>query len=58
MTMTKEEKRLLEAARKLEGRSCREMLISQAEAMCRAQEALKADYGIAEPDVPVAAASA
>jgi hypothetical protein len=58
MKMTEEEKRLLEAARKLEARSCREMLISQAEAMCRAQEALKADYGIAETDMPVTAASA
>jgi hypothetical protein len=49
MTMTEEDKRLLESARKLESRSCREMLISQAEAMYRAQEALKADYGLVTP---------
>jgi len=46
MSLTEEEKRLVEAARKLESRKSREDLISQAEAMYRAQEALKADYGL------------
>jgi hypothetical protein len=53
MKLTDEDKRLLETSRKLESRKCREMLISRAEAMCQAQEALKADYGLAGLDTPL-----
>ena len=50
MKMTDEDRRLLDVARKLESPKCRDMLIAQAEAMYRAQEALKADYGLVGPD--------
>jgi hypothetical protein len=50
MRMTDEDKRLIKTARKLETRNLREMLIFQAETMVRAQEALKADYGLVGPD--------
>jgi hypothetical protein len=50
MKMTDEDRQLIEIARKLESPRCREMLMAQAEAMYRAQEALKADYGLVGPD--------
>ncbi len=53
MKITDEDKRLLTAARKLESPKCREMLIAQAEAMLRAQEALKEDYGLVGLDAPL-----
>jgi predicted aconitase len=53
MKLTDEDKRLLEASRKLESRKCREMLISRAEAMYEAQEALIADYGLVGLDAPL-----
>jgi hypothetical protein len=51
--MTDEDRRLIEAARKLESRSLREMLMFQAETMVRAQEAMKNDYGLMGPDAPL-----
>jgi hypothetical protein len=53
MKMTEEEKKLLGLARKLESPKCREDLIFQAEAMVRAQDALRADYGLVGPDAPL-----
>jgi hypothetical protein len=53
MKMTEEEKKLLELARKLESPKCREDLIFQAETMVRAQDALRADYGLMGPDAPL-----
>jgi phosphoribosylamine-glycine ligase len=53
MKMTNDEKKLLGLTRKLENQKCREDLIYQAEAMVRAQEALKADYGLVGPDAPL-----
>jgi hypothetical protein len=50
--MTSDEKKLLDVARRLESQKCREDLMWQAEAMVRAQEALKADYGLMGPDAP------
>jgi hypothetical protein len=48
VSITDKDKRLLETARKLESPKCWEILIGQAEAMVRAQEALKADYGLGD----------
>jgi hypothetical protein len=53
MKMTDEEKKLLGFTRKLESQKCREDLMYQAEAMVRAQEALKADYGLVGRDAPL-----
>jgi hypothetical protein len=53
MKLTDEDRRLIETARKLEGRNLREMLMFQAETMVRAQEALKGDYGLMGPDAPL-----
>jgi hypothetical protein len=53
MKLSKEEKRLLELSRKMESPKCKENLLIQAEAMVRAQEALKADYGLVGPDAPL-----
>jgi hypothetical protein len=55
MRITNEEKKLLGIVRKLESPKCREDLIYQAEAMVRAQTALKMDYGLpAKPPVGAA----
>jgi hypothetical protein len=53
MKLTDEEKKLIEITRKLESRKCRSDLVFQGEAMVRAQEALKADYGLVGPDAPL-----
>jgi hypothetical protein len=53
MKLTDEEKKLIEITRKLESQKCRNDLIFQGEAMVRAQEALKADYGLMGPDAPL-----
>jgi hypothetical protein len=53
MRITNEEKRLLDLTRKLESPKCREDLVYQAEAMVRAQEALKMDYGLIGADLPL-----
>jgi hypothetical protein len=53
MKMTEREKGLLGLFRKLESEKCRDDVIYQAEAMVRAQEALKADYGLVGPDAPL-----
>jgi len=53
MKMTDEEKRLLDLSRKLESQSCKEDLLHHAETMVRAQEALKADYGLVGRDAPL-----
>jgi hypothetical protein len=50
MKMTDKEKKLLGLTRRLESQKCQEDLIYQAEAMVRAQEALRADYGLMGPD--------
>ena len=44
--MTEKEKRLFILFNELESEKCKDDLIFQAEAMARAQEALKADYGL------------
>jgi hypothetical protein len=53
MKMTDDEKKLLGLVQKLESPKCQEDLIYQAEAMVRAQEALKADYGLVGRDAPL-----
>jgi hypothetical protein len=53
MKMTDREKGLVGLFRKLESKKCRDDVIFQAEAMVRAQEALKADYGLVGPDAPL-----
>jgi hypothetical protein len=53
MKMTDKETRLLDLTRKLESQKCKEDLIFHAEVMVRAQEALKADYGLMGPDAPL-----
>jgi hypothetical protein len=53
MKMTEREKGLLGLFRKLESEKCRDDVIYQAEAMVRAQEALKADYGLVGLDAPL-----
>jgi hypothetical protein len=52
MKMTDKEKGFLKFFRKLESPRCREDLISRAEAMVLAQEALKKDCGVG-PDAPL-----
>jgi hypothetical protein len=53
MKMTEREKGLLGLFRKLESEKCRDDVIYQAEAMVRAQEALRADYGLVGLDAPL-----
>jgi phosphoribosylamine-glycine ligase len=53
MKMTDREKGLLGLFRRLESEKSRDDVIYQAEAMVRAQEALKADYGLVGPDAPL-----
>jgi phosphoribosylamine-glycine ligase len=47
------EKRLLGAFGKLESEKSQNDVIYQTESMVRAQEALKADYGLVGPDAPL-----
>jgi hypothetical protein len=51
--MTDREKGLLGLFRKLESEKTRNDVIYQTEAMVRAQEALRADYGLMGPDAPL-----
>jgi hypothetical protein len=51
--MTDREKGLVGLFRKLESEKSQDDVIFQAEAMVRAQEALKADYGLVGPDAPL-----
>jgi hypothetical protein len=53
MKLTDLERKLVETSLKLESRKCREDLMFQCEAMVRAQDALKADYGLAGLDAPL-----
>jgi hypothetical protein len=53
MKMTDKEKRLLGLFKDFESERNRDDLIYQAETMIRAQEALKADYGLVGPDAPL-----
>jgi phosphoribosylamine-glycine ligase len=51
--MTDREKRLMGLFRGLESKKTQDDVIFQTEAMVRAQEALKADYGLVGPDAPL-----
>ena len=51
--MTEQEKKLVEVFRGLESEKCKGDLVFQAETMARAQEALKADYGLVGRDAPL-----
>jgi phosphoribosylamine-glycine ligase len=53
MKMTEKEKRLMGAFGKLESEKTQDDIIYQTEAMVRAQEALRADYGLVGPDAPL-----
>jgi hypothetical protein len=53
MKLTDKEKRLLGAFGRLESEKTQDDVIYQAEAMVRAQEALRADYGLVGPDAPL-----
>jgi hypothetical protein len=53
MKMTALEKRLLGAFGKLESEKSQNDVIYQTEAMVRALEALKADYGLVGPNAPL-----
>jgi hypothetical protein len=53
MKITEREKALLALFRKIETPKNRDDLLFQAETMVRAQEALKADYGLMGPDAPL-----
>jgi hypothetical protein len=53
MKLTEKQKNLLAVFRQIEGEKSQDDLIFQAETMYRAQEALKADYGIMGPDAPL-----
>jgi hypothetical protein len=53
MKLTNREKRLLGAFGKLESEKIQDDVIYQAEAMVRAQDALRADYGLVGPDMPL-----
>jgi hypothetical protein len=46
MILTDDDSRLIEIVRRLESKKCRDDIVYQAEAMVRAQEALKEDYGL------------
>jgi len=50
MKMTEDDKRLLGLSKQLESQRCKSDLIAYAEAMVRAQKALKEDYGLVGPD--------
>jgi len=58
MKMTEKEKGLIGLFKKLESDKCKNDLIFHAEAMVRAQEALKADYGLVGPDAALFNAAA
>jgi len=58
MKMTEKEKGLMSLFKKLESDKCKNDLIFHAEAMVRAQEALKADYGLLGPDATLFNAAA
>lgn len=53
MKMTDGEKKLFAAFKRLESEKSKDDLIFQAETMLRAQEALKADYGLVGKDAPL-----
>jgi hypothetical protein len=53
MKLTDFEKNLIKISQKLESQKCRDDLIFHGEVMVRAQEALKADYGLVGPDAPL-----
>jgi hypothetical protein len=53
MKLNDDDKRLVELARKLESPKCKKDLLLYAEGMVRAQEALKADYGLVGQDAPL-----
>jgi hypothetical protein len=53
MKLTEKQKNLLAVFRQLESEKIQDDLIFQAETMFRAQEALKADYGLVGPDAPL-----
>ena len=53
MKMTDREKQLLGLFRGLEIEKTQDDIIYQTEAMVRAQEALRADYGLVGPDAPL-----
>jgi len=56
--ITEKGKKLLELFEKIEGEKSRADLLYQAETMLRAQEALKADYGLIGPDATLFNAAA
>ena len=56
--ITEKGKKLLELFEKIEGEKSRTDLLYQAETMLRAQEALKADYGLIGPDATLFNAAA
>jgi hypothetical protein len=49
MITTEAEDQVVEKFRRLEGQTCRENVLHYLDTMIRAQEALKADYGLTEP---------
>jgi hypothetical protein len=53
MPISKDENTLLELYRKIEGERNRADLILQGQIIVRAQEALKADYGLVGQDAPL-----
>jgi hypothetical protein len=53
MKLTEKQKSLLAVFKQLESEKNQEDLIFQAETMLRAQEAIKADYGLVGPDAPL-----
>ena len=53
MKLTEKQKSLLAVFRQLESEKIQDDLIFQAETAFRAQEALKADYGLMGPDAPL-----
>jgi hypothetical protein len=55
MKLTNDEKRLIELRRTLESPNCKADALHYVETMLRAQEAVKADYGLGkEPPKPAA----
>jgi hypothetical protein len=50
MKMTEKEKGLIRLFKSLESEKCQDDLVFHAETMVRAQNALKADYGIVSPE--------
>ncbi|MDR3138451.1 MAG: hypothetical protein LBT95_02130 [Treponema sp.] len=53
MKLTEKQKTLLAIFRQLESEKSQDDVIYQTEAMVRAQEALRADYGLVGPDAPL-----